>query len=162
MGPDIFDLIVGVSMLFFTFRGVSNGFVVEAAGVFSLIAGCWAARAWNGQVAPYLSFISDPAWRPVIACIIIFIVVMLAVGFLARMLKKVLSFSFAGWLDTLAGLVFGFVKGAIIWTLIFIVLIKFFHDSSFLVESRLYPYFTYIIEQIKNWLPPDLAQYIGA
>lgn len=161
-GQDIFDLIIVVSLVIFTWRGIRSGFVGEAAGIVSLLGGFWAAREWNSQVAPYLDFISDPSLRIIAACALIFIVVMLAIGILARILKKLISFSFVAWADRLAGAALGLAKGLLVWALIIIVLEAIFQNAPFMAESRALPYFKVIIDQIKQWLPPDLANHIQA
>ncbi len=160
MGQDIFDLVIVVTLVLFTLNGVRNGFIGEVAGICSLIGGFWAARAWNAQVAPFLDFISDPSLRSIAACALIFVVVALAIGLLARGLRKLVSLSFVAWADRLAGAVLGLAKGVLIWALIFIVLEKLFRDAPFLRDSRALPYFTAIIDQIKQWLPPELASRI--
>lgn len=160
MGHDIFDLVIIVTLVFFTLRGASNGFVGEVAGIFSLVGGFWAARAWNGQVAPYLDFIADPGLRSIAACALIFVVVMLAIGLLARILKKIVAFSFVAWADRLAGALLGLCKGLLIWALVFIVLEKLFQDAAFMRDSRALPYFSALIDQIRQWLPPELASRI--
>lgn len=160
MGQDIFDLIIVVTLVLFTLNGIRNGFIGEVAGICSLIGGFWAARAWNAQVAPFLDFISDPSLRSIAACALIFVVVALAIGLLARGLRKLVSFSFVAWVDRLAGALLGLAKGLLIWALIFIVLEKLFRDAPFLRDSRALPYFTAIIDQIKQWLPPELASRI--
>lgn len=160
MGSDILDLLVVITLCLFTIDGYKSGFIQEIAGLFALFAGFWAARAWNMEVAPYLTFISDPGFRPVAACIIIFIAVMLAVGVLARIAKKIVAFSFGAWIDRLAGLVLGLGKGILIWCLVFIVLEKFFPSAQFLRGSRTYPYFETLINQIATYLPPEIASRI--
>lgn len=160
MGQVVFDLIILGTLVIFTVRGAISGFVVEIAGIFSLLAAFWAARAWNGEVAGWLDFISDPSLRTIAACVLIFVAVMLLIGFIARLLKKIIAFSFAAWLDRIAGAVLGFVKGVLVWTLVVIVLEKLFYDSPFLKNSQALPYFDVIIDQIRSWLPPDLASRI--
>lgn len=161
MGQDIFDVVVIATILFFALRGLHNGFVGEVAGIFSLFAGFWCARAWHAQLAPYLQFISDPAWRDIGSCVIIFIGAMLCVGILARIIKKIIKFSFAAWLDKLAGLFLGLAKGVLVWALIIIVLDKLFHDAQFMRDSRAIPYFSTIIDHIAKWLPSDFAARAG-
>lgn len=157
MSQDIFDLVIVVTLLFFAIRGVRNGFVGEIAGIASLVGGFWAAKTWVGALAPRLQFISDPAWRPLAASVIIFIVVMLAIGLIARLVQKMLSWSFAGWIDKLAGFFLGLAKGVLIWALLFIVLEKLFSDAQFMRDSRAVPYFSALIDQIRAWLPPDIV-----
>lgn len=160
MGQDIFDLIIVVTLVFFTLRGARNGFVGEIAGIAALVGGFWAARAWNAQIAPYLDFVSDPSLRVICACVLIFIVVMLAIGLLARLLKKVIAFSFVAWIDRLAGALLGLAKGILIWALLFIIIEKIVGDAQFMRDSRALPYFNAIIDHIRQWLPPDLASRI--
>lgn len=161
MGPDIFDLVIVVTLVLATINGAMRGFVGGIVGILSIILGFWAARSWNGQVAPLLTFISDPSLRSITACVLIFIAVMLAMGILARILKKIIAFSFITWLDRFAGALLGLAKGIIIWALILIVLEKLFHDSAFLRESRALPYFHALMQWISQWLPPDIARHIG-
>lgn len=161
MSQDIFDLVIILTLVFFTFRGIRNGLIGEVAGIFSLVGGFWAARAWNAQLAPHLGFIADVSLRNIVACILIFIAVMLAIGLLARILKKVVAFSFVAWADKIGGAILGLAKGVLIWALLLIFIGKIFHDSQFIQDSRLMPYFQIVIDQIREWIPSDLAARTG-
>lgn len=161
MAQDILDLIIVITLVLFTLRGVRNGLVGEVAGIFSLLGGFWAARAWSAKLVPYLSFIQDPSWRIIASSVIIFIAVMLVIGFLARLLKKIISYSFAGWIDKIGGALFGLAKGVLLWALLFIVLVNLFQDAPFLRDSRALPYFRHIIELIQPYLPEGIASRIG-
>lgn len=161
MGQDIFDLVIVVSLVLATLNGAIKGFVGGIVGILALILGFWAARSWNAELSPWLEFITDPSLRSITACVIIFVAVMLGMGILARMLKKLIAFSSATWLDRLAGAVLGLVKGILLWALVFIVLEKLFQDAAFMRESRALPYFHAIMEQIGKWIPPDLASRLG-
>lgn len=160
MGKDIFDLIIISTLAFFTLRGLSNGLIGEIAGICSLVFGFWAASAWNGTLAPYLTFIHDPNWRSIAACVIILVSVMLAIGLLARVMQKIASWSFVGWLNRLGGAILGFVKGVILWALLIIILNAMMPGAQFIREARAFPYFKSIIVQINHWLPPALASRI--
>ncbi|MBD5553280.1 MAG: CvpA family protein [Desulfovibrio sp.] len=160
MGPDILDLVIVVSLVLFTIRGATNGFVGEIAGIGSLVCGFWAARAWGAPCAQWFGFIADPSLRSIVAYTVVFIAVMLAIGLIARLLRKLLALSFAGWIDRFAGALLGLAKGLLVWALIFIVLEKLFQDAPFLRDSRALPYFTAIIDQMRQWLPPELASHI--
>ncbi|MDE5832018.1 MAG: CvpA family protein [Desulfovibrio sp.] len=162
MGNDIFDLAILLTLAFFAIRGVRNGFIEEIAGIVAIFAAFWAAKVWNADLAPYLSFISDPGLRPLAASVLLFIAVMIAVGILARILKKIAAFSFIGWLDKLGGFLLGLTKGALLWALIVIALQKIMPDAEFLRDSRVVPYFSTLIDQLKDWLPQDLGGSLGA
>ena len=160
MGADIFDLLVVLTLGGYTLSGFFSGFILQFARLFSLVGAFWAMRSWTGLLAPHLEFVANPSWRVIAAGVIIFIVVMLAIGVIARLLKKLVTFSLGGWIDKILGALFGFVVGVLFWTLIIVVLQKVFPDMEFLRDSRVSPAFDQVIAQLRQWLPPDLASYI--
>ena len=162
MGQDIFDLVIIVSLVFFTLRGVRAGLVGEVAGLASLVGGFWAARTFHGLVSPHLTFIAASGWRTPVAYAVVFAGVMFGVGLVARLLKKLVAFSFATWADRLAGGVFGLAKGVLIWALLLIVAEKLFLNDAFLRDSRVMPYFQALVRQLRAWLPPDMAMWLGS
>lgn len=161
MGQDIFDLVVVLVLVFFTGRGMYNGFIGEAAGIVALVGGFWAAKAFHTTVIPHLTFIADPTWRPLAAYVLIFIGVMLAVGIVAQILRKILQLSFAIWIDRLAGMGLGLCKGLLLCSLILLIVQKFFYDADFVKYSRTLPYLQDIMQQIRDGLPNDLTSRLG-
>ena len=99
MGQDIFDLIIVLILVFFGTRGFIHGFVGEVAGLVSLLGGFWAAHHYHPLLAPRLTLIVDPSWRIIAAYVLIFLGVIISVAILARILQKILSFSFVSWAD---------------------------------------------------------------
>lgn len=99
-----------------------HGFVGEVAGVVSLVGGFWAAHAYHSLLSPRLTAIADPAWRTIAAYVLIFLAVILVVAVLARLLQKILSFSFVSWADRLAGGLLGLAKGVLLCALALLVL----------------------------------------
>ena len=99
MGQDIFDLIIVLILVFFGTRGFISGFVGEVAGLVSLLGGLWAAHHYHALLAPRLTLIVDPSWRVIAAYVLIFLGVIISVAILARILQKILSFSFVSWLE---------------------------------------------------------------
>lgn len=161
MGQDIFDLVIILTLVFFTLRGAGVGLVGEVAGVVSLVGGFWAARAWHGLVSPHLAFITSEGWRTLAAYGLVFVGVMLGVGLVARLLRKAVALSFASWADRLAGAFFGLAKGVLIWALVLIVAEKLFQNDAFMRDSRVMPYFHALVAQLRAWLPPDITARFG-
>ena len=160
MWANIFDLVVVLSLAGYVVSGFFSGFILQFARLFSIIGAFWAMRSWTPLLAPRLEFVAEPAWRSIAAGVIIFVAVMLVIGVAARLLKKLVAFSFGGWLDKLLGAVLSFAIGLIFWTVIIIVLEKFFPDSEFMRSSRVVPYFNGLVEYLRQWLPPDIAAYL--
>lgn len=161
MGPDFFDLIILITLALFILRGIYNGLIGEIAGIISLVGAFWAAKSWNEQLAPYLSFITDPSWRIIASCVLIFIAVMFVIAWFARMLNKLLAYSFVGWLNKIGGAILGLAKGIILWALIIIFLSMLFQNEPFMKESRALPYFRQIVTQIQPFLPEGIANKIN-
>jgi membrane protein required for colicin V production len=161
MEQDIFDLIVVLTLVFFAGRGYLNGFIEEVAGFASLLGGFWAARLWHPFLAARLNFISEPSWRVIAAYVLIFLAVILLVGILARVLQKILTFSFALWADKTIGLLVGFAKGLLLCALLLMILQKFFSGEPFMRLSRTLPYLDALMQMIRGWLPQELRSGIG-
>lgn len=147
-----FDVFVGATLLYFAYRGWRAGFVKAVLSVVVLVVAFWAMGAYGPSAEARLTFIADPRWRLLAAYVVIFVVILLAGGVVARLLRQLLNFAFLGWLDKLAGFVFGALKGAAIWIVVFGVLLKIFPNAPFLRESSFYPLMTQIMDYVKPWL----------
>lgn len=161
MGGNIFDLVIAITLLGNIIAGYFSGFIIQFTRVFSLVAAFWAMGQWTESLAPQLSFIQSPSWRVITAGVIIFFAVLLLVGLAANLLKRIVVFSHAAWLDKLCGAITAFAVGIAVWTLIIIILEYLFPKAEFIQSSHLLPYFNILIEQIRQWLPPDLAKYLA-
>ena len=96
MGQDIFDVIIVLVLTAFAARGFWTGFVGEVAGLLSIVGGFWVSHHFHTVLAPHLTFITEPAWRNIASYVLLFLGVLIAVGLLARLLQKLLAFSFVG------------------------------------------------------------------
>lgn len=160
MGPDILDIIILISMVFFIGSGLYNGLIGEVGGICAVIFGFWAASAWNQALAPFLGLINDPNWRLIAAYIIIFFAVMLCIGLLTKLLTRIVTYSFASWINRLGGAVLGFVKGFLLWLVLLIILQWVFPHAEFIQGSRTIPYFKAAIPYLQKILPPQIANRI--
>ena len=161
MSMNYLDILLVCILGLFALRGVFQGFIAEAAGLISLLGGFWCSYHYYPQAAPYITFVEDAAWRQIIAYAAIFLGVFLLTGILARILQKLLSLSFMVWLDKLAGLVFGLLKGLVICSLLLIAIKTFLDDAPFLRSSVITPYLRSVIETLYDLLPPDLFRKFG-
>ena len=157
MNLNYFDVAVVSILVLFTLRGFLRGFVGEVAGVVAIVGGLWFAHRFSPQVAVYLDFVRDPLWRNVLAYALTFLAILLLVGLTARVLQKILSFSFVSWADKLAGAALGLVKGLVICSVLLLLAQRFLSDAAFMRESRVLPYLNSVMHQVRAYLPPDLV-----
>lgn len=142
----IIDLAFLFIMIVALFKGFSKGLIV---GIFSLIAfviGIAAALKLSVLVAHYLENSTGVTgkWLPVISFMLVFIVVVLLVNIGARIIKKTISIAMLGWLDKLGGI----LLYAILYTLIFSVII-FFAAKTLLLSPE-----TIAASTVYNYISP--------
>jgi len=90
-------------------QGFSRGFIVELASLVALIAGIWVATRFSSRVATAIGL--DPA-KEILAFVVTFLLVLLAVHLLARFLTTLLNAAELGLPNKLAGILFGLLRSA--------------------------------------------------
>lgn len=158
MNLNYFDVAVISILALFSLRGFLRGFVGEIAGVAAIVGGLWTAYHYSPLLEQYLGFIGDPTWRGMAAYALTFLGVLLVVGLLARVLQKILSFSFVSWADKLAGGLLGLVKGLIICSILLMLTQRFVSDAAFMRDSHVLPYLNSVMQQVRSYLPADMLQ----
>ena len=156
----LIDLAFAIILIIAFFKGISKGLIL---GIFSLLAfiiGLAAALKLSVVVAGWLkeSTGSLSKWLPLISFILVFIVVVILVGLLARLVKKTMQFAMLGWLDRIGGVVLYIV----IYTLIFSIFL-FYAEKLFLIkpstvqDSITYPYISpwgpKVMDNLGNIIP---------
>ncbi|MGH9599354.1 MAG: CvpA family protein [Terracidiphilus sp.] len=138
--------------------GLTQGFFRSVCSLAGLILGL-AAAFWNyGRVAAILMPVVRI--RPVadaIGFLLIAIVVMVVIGILGAVLARALRMIGLGWLDSLAGAVFGFFQGALLVTIFILVTVAFFPQTQWLTQARLPHMFFSACRLSTNMSPAELA-----
>ncbi|MDE3211978.1 MAG: CvpA family protein [Bacteroidota bacterium] len=103
----IIDILFVVVVIIAIFKGLRKGFVIGLFSLLSFLIGIAAAIKLSAFVSHQLSgtIHKSEKWLPLISFLLVFIVVILAVGFGARLIKKIIDLAMLGWLDRLAGAV---------------------------------------------------------
>jgi len=122
-GLDIFFLvIIVISSIFSLFRGI----IKEVFSILSLIGGIIVGNLLYSKVALFLMrFITSSFWRNVIAFVVIFLIVCVLINLVGNLLQKTLKKLAISWVDRLGGVIFGFIRGVVIVTILVIILTKF-------------------------------------
>jgi membrane protein required for colicin V production len=145
-----FDILVAVVLGYSLIRGLFRGLVKELASIIGVFGGFFAAYSYYAVAARYLTgVVSNPAYRNIMAFLIIFCIVLVIVNVIAMVLKYLLKIVFLGWLDRLGGVVFGLAKGVLIVSVLFLMLTAFLPKGTSLIkDSAAGPYVSMVSEQL--------------
>jgi membrane protein required for colicin V production len=159
-----FDIVVGVILAYGLIRGLFRGLVKEVSSIIGVLGGFLAAYSFYGVVAGYLAgLVSSPTYRNLLAFLIIFCAVVVLVNVLAIIIKYLLKIVWLGWMDRLGGVVFGFVKGALIVAVIFLALTAFLPKGTPLIkDSMAAPYAAMIAEKLATVVSSDIKREFAA
>ncbi len=110
------DIILGLLLVWGLWKGLKNGLIIELASIVALIVGIYGAIHFSYYAGDHLSQNIDWEERYInlTAFVITFIFIVIIVNILAKLLTKIASFAMLGWLNRLAGGIFGAVKVAVI------------------------------------------------
>lgn len=153
------DLIFFLLMMFAALKGFKNGMIGAVFSFAAFFIGLAAALKLSAVVANYLQdgFDKPAAWWPVVAFLLVFLVVGSLMRMAAGALEKVLNFAMLGWVNSLAG----FLIYAILYTLIFSVVLFYYDQIMHISEvtksdSKVYAY----IEPWGEWTMRSLGYII--
>lgn len=159
-----FDILVGVILIYGLVRGLFRGLVKEVASIIGVLGAFLAAYSFYGTLGGYLSgVVSSPAYRHLLAFLVIFCAVVVLVNVLAIVIQYLLKIVFLGWLDRLGGVVFGFIKAALIVSVLFLALTAFLPKGTPLIkESLAAPYAAVVSERLARLVPSDIKREFTA
>ena len=109
----IIDIVLAALLLFGTIRGFFKGLFVELASVVALILGIYGAIHFSYFTADLLESKVDWSTKTIniVAFAITFVIIVLAISLAGKALTKLADFVFLGFLNKLAGGVFGGLIG---------------------------------------------------
>ena len=102
------DIIGLVLLVWATFKGLRNGFVVAVFSFLAFIIGLAAALKLSTLAADYLGSNTNigERWLPFIAFAAVFLIVVLLVRIGAKAIEGALRLAMLGWLNRLGGIIF--------------------------------------------------------
>lgn len=133
------DILLLVILGFGLIRGFMRGLIIEMASLLAIVVGIYGAIHFSFFTARLLGELMPSSQQTieVVAFGITLIVLMLAVMFLAKMLTKMLKAAELGFLNRLAGALFGVLKAAVIVGSLFVFLERTFQTEKWLSPSAL-------------------------
>ena len=110
------DVLIGILLAYGLFRGLKNGLFVELAAIVALIAGLYGAIHFSYIVGDYLAVNMD--WNEkyinLISVIITFVLIVFLVHLAGKLLTKIANVALLGFVNKIAGAIFGGLKVAVI------------------------------------------------
>lgn len=139
---NLFDIVVVTVVAFCLIGGGFRGLIREVSGIIGVVAGFCGANTYYMRLLPYAEqWFDSSAVQHLICFFALFCVILILVGVVARLIRRLLRLVFLGWADRSFGICFGALKGILISTIMFILVTTFVPGSAgFLSDSRTAPY----------------------
>lgn len=143
---NVLDLIIGIILILFAISGLRKGLIIEAFYLASFIIGIYGAMYFSDLVADWMSGFVDVGkeYLAVIAFIVTFIIFVVLIRLLGRLVSSLVAAISLGVFDKVGGFFFGIIKGALITSIIIMIMNIFgitnLISSSTRKDSILYTY----------------------
>jgi membrane protein required for colicin V production len=149
------DATIVIILILSAVNGFINGFVKEVASLAALIIGIWGAIKFSfftaGKLYDYFDMTGQ--YVGVIAFVITFVLIVVAIHFVGIVADKIINAVALGFVNRLLGIAFGVLKSVLIMSVIFAVLNAIDAKKPFLPKTT--------IEQSKFYSPiSDIAPAI--
>lgn len=130
------DIVLGILLILAAIQGFRKGFMIELASLTALVLGIWGGIKFSDWTA---AFINDTTgyhskYLNVIAFFVTFIVIVVLIHVLGKVLDTVIKAVALGFLNRLAGIIFGVIKTAVILS-IFLILFDTVDENVHLLPS---------------------------
>lgn len=117
------DIVICIILLVAAIQGFRKGFIVEFASLAALILGIWGAIKFSDWTSGYISKTFDyhSKFLGVIAFLLTFVAIVILVHILGKVLDNTIKAVALGFLNRLAGIVFGVLKAAVILSILLLL-----------------------------------------
>ena len=134
---NVLDLIIGIILVLFAITGLRKGLIIEAFYLASFLFGAYGAMHFSDAVADWMSdFINvSEDYLTIISFIVTFIIVLILVRLLGRVISRLLEAISLGFVDKIGGFIFGVLKGALLVSVIIMIMNVF--GASDLINNDL-------------------------
>ena len=159
MTVNLIDIIFLVPLMLFAWSGYKEGLIIEAATLGALILGLYFAIYFSDFAADLLNqnFNIEAKYVGAISFVVTFVAVVFGIIAVGKMLEKVINVLLLGFLNKIAGSVFGILKGALFISILIFAFDYFgLENSVFSKEARSKSLF---YEPVKS-VAPALASWL--
>lgn len=161
------DVFLAVLLVIAAIRGFRKGFVIELASLAALVLGIWGGIKFSDWTARLVTDTTGfhSKYLNVVAFIITFVVIVVVIHLLARVLDRTIKAAALGFLNRLAGIIFGVLKVSVILSILLILFDALDQNVHILPEkqktqSKMYKPMRELVPTlfpfIKLWKPEEL------
>lgn len=118
------DIILGALLAYGLYKGLKNGLFVELASLISFFIGIYLAVKFSSFVAAAIGGENPTKTTKVAAFIITFLIVVIAVHYLAKVFSGIASWAYLGWLNKLGGAFFAVLKTTLLLGIVLNLFLK--------------------------------------
>jgi len=152
------DWAVVIIMIAAVIAGMAQGFFRSICSLGCLVLGlAIAALNYDRLAHVFLPLVRIAAVANTIAFLLIALLVMAIISLIGNLLAKTLKMIGLGWLDSIAGAVFGFFQGIVLVVVFILVIVAFFPQEQWLAESNLPRMFFGALYVSTHVTPSDLS-----
>lgn len=118
------DIVLCVPLLWGLYKGFTKGLIIEAASIIALGLAVWGGIKFSDFLNNYIHqhFHWDTKYLPVISFAIIFLGILVLVYAIAKLLERLVKAVSLGFVNKLAGGIFGMLKFGLILSILIFVL----------------------------------------
>lgn len=141
--------------------GMAQGFFRSVCSLGGLVIGL-AVAAWNyGRLAAVLlPLVRIPAVAYTVAFLLIALVVTGLIALIGNLLAKTFKMIGLGWLDGIAGAIFGFFQGIVLVVVFILAIVAFFPQEQWLAQATLPRMFFGALHVSTHVTPSDLSSRV--
>ena len=154
------DIITALIVGFCLIRGIFRGIIKELTSIIGVFIGFYGAYIYYPILARWLSdLIANRSYSHIISFFLIFVTVLLAVGFVGMILRHLLKAAALGWADRILGGTFAMVKAVLIVSVLLIALTTFLPENAPVIKnSLLAPRVSAISEKLVAVVPGEMKE----
>ena len=155
------DWVVVIIMIASVIAGMSQGFFRSICSLGGLVLGL-AVAAWNyDRLAHlFLPVLRIPAIANAVGFLFIAFIIMVLAALIGKLLSKTLKTVGLGWLDGIAGAIFGFFQGVVLVVVFILVIVAFFPQEQWLADSTLPRMFFGALHVSTHVTPSELSSKV--
>lgn len=149
----VLDIILAILLVYGLYKGFTKGFFVEVASLVSLLVGLYGAIHFSYFIGDWLK--TKVEWEgkyiQIVAFALTFFIILIIVSLVGKLLTKIIDAAQLGFLNKLAGGIFGAAKVALIVSVLLNLFGKMNNTITFVNQETLDK--TILYNRVKNFAP---------